>query len=416
VELRAHHWLGERLLGATMRHVAVDAAGVWLALVGFGSAVLSCGPRDVFAGWNDEQRRRRLRFVVNNQRFCVLPAGRRRNVASAVLARSLRRLSGDYQARWGHPVLVVETFVDPARHAGTCYRAAGFEMLGATSGWGRRSGRYVRHGNPKLCFARPLRRGATRLLAAPFDHPLLAAQEGTLVLDLNALEITGERGLLARLGEIEDHRKRRGVRHNLASVLAIAAAATLSGARNLTAIGEWAADAPQDVLERLGAKHHQGKGRFVPPHDATIRRAVAAVDADALDRVIGDWLAEQVQAGRVAAGQVAVAVDGKSLRGARSPEDGRPVHLFAAMTHGEGAVIAQREVDHKTNEITELRPLLEDIDIGGAVVTADALHAQRDHAEFLVGDKNADYVLGVKANQPKLLDAIESLPRGSFSP
>ena len=83
-----------------MRYVAADGDGTWLALVGFGSAAFSCRPRDAFVGWGDEQRLRRLRYVVANQRCCVLPAGRRPNLASAVLARTLRRLSGDYEARW----------------------------------------------------------------------------------------------------------------------------------------------------------------------------------------------------------------------------------------------------------------------------------------------------------------------------
>ena len=86
------------------------------------------------------------------------------------------------------------------------------------------------------------------------------------------------------------------------------------------------------------------------------------------------------------------------------------------MVHGEGAVIAQREVDHKTNEIKALRPLLGDLDIAGAVVTADALHAQRDHAEFLVAEKQADYLLGVKENQPSLLKAIKATDPESFFP
>jgi hypothetical protein len=77
-------------------------------------------------GWTKPQQFRSLRHIVNNQRFCVLPAGRKPNLASAVLARALRRICGDYQARWGHPVLVVETFTDPARHRGSCYAAAGF--------------------------------------------------------------------------------------------------------------------------------------------------------------------------------------------------------------------------------------------------------------------------------------------------
>lgn len=416
-ELDAHHWLGHRLFGEAMRYVATDGDGTWLALVGFGSAAFSCRPRDAFVGWGDEQRMRRLRYVVGNQRCCVLPAGRRPNLASAVLARTLRRLSGDYEARWGHPVLAVETFVDPSRHRGTCYQAAGFLRLGETLGYGRANGRYVHHGNVKVCYARTLRRGALAILAGAFDHPLLVttARRRPPMLDLNALCFEGPDGLLERLGRIADHRKRRGVRHRLASVLAIAACATLSGARSLSAIGEWAADVPQDVLRRLGAKYHPVHKRYIPPHDATIRRALAGVDADALDRVVGEWLLDQVRAGRLEERQLVVAVDGKSLRGARQ-DDGRPVHLFAAMVQGDRAVIAQAEVDHKTNEITGFQPLLEGLDLEGAVVTADAMHAQREHARFLVEDKGADYLFGVKGNQPKLLEAIESVPRGSFSP
>jgi hypothetical protein len=314
-------------------------------------------------------------------------------------------------------VLVVETFVDPARHLGTCYVAAGFARLGETLGYGRAGGRYVHHGRVKVCLARPLRSDALAVLSAPFDHPLISAtaDRRVPVIDLNLLRFEGDDGLLARLGRVPDHRKRRGVRHQLASVLAIAACATLSGARSVAAISEWAADAPQDVLARLGAKYHPARQRYIAPHDATIRRAVAAVDADALDRVIGEWLLDQVRAGQLEERQLVVAVDGKSLRGARQ-DDGRPVHLFAAMVQGERAVIAQNEVDHKTNEITGFQPLLEGLDLAGAVVTADAMHAQREHARFLVEDKGADYLFGVKGNQPKLLEAIESIPPGSFPP
>lgn len=124
--LDEHHWLGHALVGETMRYVAVDSSGEWLALVGFGAAALACKPRDAYIGWSDEAHFRRLRYVTNNQRFCVLPAGRRTNLASFVLAATLRRLSRDYEARWGHPVVMVKTFVDPARHVGICYQAAGF--------------------------------------------------------------------------------------------------------------------------------------------------------------------------------------------------------------------------------------------------------------------------------------------------
>ncbi|CAG4902586.1 unnamed protein product, partial [Acidithrix sp. C25] len=91
------------------------------------------------------------------------------------------------------------------------------------------------------------------------------------------------------------------------------------------------------------------------------------------------------------------------------------VHLFSAMTHQERVVIAQSEVDHKTNEIKAFKPLLEELDLLGMVVTVDAMHAQRDHAEFLVTEKHADFILQVKANQPSAYNVISTLEQGAFS-
>jgi len=120
-ELDEHHWIGHRMVGETMRYVAVDASGEWVALVGFASPAFSCGPRDRFIGWSTETQLRRLRFIASKQRFCILPAGRRQNTASAVMSRTLRRLSPGWVQSWGHRILLGETFVDPSRHLGTCY-------------------------------------------------------------------------------------------------------------------------------------------------------------------------------------------------------------------------------------------------------------------------------------------------------
>lgn len=109
----------------------------------------------------------------------------------------------------------------------------------------------------------------------------------------------GQGGLLDRLAELPDPRKRRGVRHRVASILAVASCAVLSGARSCTAIGEFAADLGQDALARLGGRYHPARRCYIAPHEATIRRALHAVDADRLDRVVGGWLAEQVTAGRI---------------------------------------------------------------------------------------------------------------------
>ena len=238
------------------------------------------------------------------------------------------------------------------------------------------------------------------------------------MLDLNGATIQGTGGLLERLAAITDPRAKRGVRHRLVSLLAIAAAAALSGAKSFVAVGEFAGELSQEALARLGARCHPVTGRYVAPHEATLRRAIRSVDPDQLDRVLGGWLAEQTYPASGNSGDQqlpAVAVDGKKLRGARGA-NGRQVQLFAAMLHGQGTVLAQREVDHTTNEITQFRPLLDDLDLRGTVVTADALHTQANHARYLIQDKHAEYLFTVKANQPNLEATIDRLGPEAFSP
>jgi predicted transposase YbfD/YdcC len=217
------------------------------------------------------------------------------------------------------------------------------------------------------------------------------------------------RDLLGYLAQITDPRQRRGRRHPLGVVLAVAVAAVLAGAKSLTAIGEWAADAPGPVLAALGVRRDPLRRVWRPPGEATVRRVLARVDPDALDQVIGWWLADQQPPPPQPAWRRAVAVDGKTLRGSghhNSPQ----VHLLAAMDHTTGAVLAQADVNDTTNEITRFQPLLNGVDLTGAVVTADALHTQHAHADWLVTAKHAAYLLLVKANQPTLHHQLATLP------
>jgi len=404
--MAAHHYLGfQKLVGETLKYVA-ELEGRWVALLGWGSAAFKCGPRDEWIGWAPEQQWQRLKFVANNQRFLILPVARIKNLASKALALNAKRLSGDWEEIYGHPVVLAETFVDQARFAGTCYLAAGWSALGQTRGFGRNGGRYFHHGNPKTVLAKPLQKGAPASLAAAFLPPELTAKE--VVVDLNRAAIGEKGGLLEVLAQLEDPRKRRGIRHSQISILAVAVCACVCGARSYAAIGEWVAALPQDLLRRLGCKWHEDKRRYIPPSEPTLRRTLQSVDADELDRLTGEWLSRQCTGD-------AIAMDGKTLRGSRGA-NGKPVHLFAALVHKEGAVIAQRAVDQKSNEITAVRPLLEPLDLRGKVVTADAMHAQREHAKFLVEEKSADYVFTVKGNQENLLREIQDLGPEDFSP
>jgi urease gamma subunit len=426
--LAEHHWLGHRLTGQVMRYVGV-LDGEWVALVGFGSAVLSCAARDRYLGWSRAQQYTRLRHVVNNQRFCVLPAGRRANLASAVLSRVLRRLAGYYLAVYGHRVLAVETFTDPARHTGACYKASNFSEVGDTLGYSRSAGSYFHHGNRKRVWLYQLHRDARRALSAPFPHPLLAVD--TRGVDVNTLPITGDGGLLSVLERLTDPRAKRGIRHKVASILTMVAAATLAGHRSFRSVADWVTDLPQDALARLGARRHPGTGRWVGPSEATIRRTVKDIDADEADALIGDWMLRQVRAGRLAAEKVpafiGLALDGKTLKGSW-PEINTgtgKTRLFSALVHGEGVIVAQREIPSDTGEVTQVLPLLDTLgeaagsgggresvdhppDLGGAVITADALHVHRDNIEGVL-DRGGEYVLTVKNNQPTLRAQIEKL-------
>jgi len=216
-------------------------------------------------------------------------------------------------------------------------------------------------------------------------------------LDVNKLPLEGEGGLFSILGTIPDPRKAHGIRHGIQSILAIAVCAVLAGARSFIAIAEWAEDQSQEILEQLGSQRAQ------PPCESTIRRVLQRVDAEDLDRRMGAWMAQQVSLQ-----ESALSLDGKTLCGSRNGEQGA-VHLLSAIVHGHGTVVAQVEVGEKTNEIPCVKPLLADLDIRGTVVTADALHTQRETARHLVEDKGADYVFTVKDNQPTLRQDIETL-------
>ena len=205
--------------------------------------------------------------------------------------------------------------------------------------------------------------------------------------------------LLDLLAQVPDPRKRRGRRHPLAGLLAVGIAAVIAGSRSFAAIGQWAADAGPEVLAVLGAARGAAE-------ESTFRRAFALVSADVLDRVLGAWLhTRAVQAG----GRLVIAIDGKTVRGAKN-KDGKAPHLVAALAHGIGAVLGQVAVDEKSNEIPAVRELLKAFaDLAGAVITIDAMHTQHDTAQVILG-RGADYVMTVKANMPTLYRQLKKLP------
>ncbi len=325
--VRRYHYLGYRgIVGKSLRYVAtVD--GRWVALMGWGSAALKCTVRDQFIGWDAETKLKRLYLIANNVRFLVLPSVSIENLASKVLSLNLKRLSGDFQQVYGHPVYLAETFVDVSRgYRGTCYRAANWRLVGLTQGWSRNHTRYYRNDQPKAVYLYPLCKKAQEILTGdfiPYDF-CCVEREGNMK-ELTSFPVEG---LMDEIRQVRDPRKPRGVRHVLEVVLGIAVCAVLCGARSYRALGDWAAALRKEDLKRIGSRRKQ------PPSESTIRRVLQALEAKRFDARIGQWLVgRQLLAGK------AVAMDGKTLRGSRDGGQSS-VHLLSAVIHKEGIVVA----------------------------------------------------------------------------
>ena len=401
--LQRHHYLGWRpLVGESIGYVAFWRRQA-VAVLGWASATLHNAARDCFIGWDAATKRRQLHRVVSNVRFLMLPQASEPHLASRILATNLRRLSGDWQMNYGHPVWLAETFVDGGRFRGTCYRASNWIDIGRSRGWSRSGFHYRRHDHPKTVFVYPLVRRAVERLREGEDGRVVDHQEETM-LDVEKLPVQGEGGLIEVLRQIPDPRKRRGIRHSSESVLALALCAKLCGARSLEAMAQWAEDLPAETLRRLGCR----RGRA--PSEPTFRRLLGRLDAAALDRRLGEWTA-----GRTDLQGKGLAIDGKTVRGSKDG-DQPAVHLVGAVVHGEGLVVAQTRVADKTNEITSVEPLLQGLDIAGVVVTGDAIFTQKAIASYLVEQKKAEYLFAVKDNQPTLKSDIETLGLDAFPP
>jgi hypothetical protein len=213
--------------------------------------------------------------------------------------------------------------------------------------------------------------------------------------------------LLAFLASVPDPRAARGRRHPLVAILGLAAAAVLAGARSIATIAEWAPTRPSRSGPRSAPASRllaTAASRPRPPSAGRFRAWTPTC-----------WPAPSAPGwppgtGTVAAGGGrAVAVDGKTLRGARAA-DGPPVHLLACMDHASRTVLAQRQVGGAPEEVPVFQPLLDGLDLAGAVITADALQTRPQAAEFLVTRMHAHYLFTVKANQPTLLDRCQRLP------
>ena len=411
--LEQEHYLhSARLGGQSLRYVA-EVDGQWVALITFSGAAPHTKAREMKIRWTPRQRARRLCFVVNNSRFLVLPERQRYpNLASRVLALCLKRLNADWQQHWGHPVLVVESYVDETQYRGTCYRACGFEAVGLTAGYGRSSrDYYLEHGCPKQLYLRELRPRAMGILRQG-RLPAELAEHEEKISGPCPLRATQLGSLLEVFEEFKDPRRGHGLRHPQPFVLACAALAMLMGAGGYEAFEDQCTKLSQRQLRAVGCRQNPKTGRYAAPSDTTFFRVLDKLDAAEFDLRIGQWMVAQ----EISILQ-SLAVDGKCLRGS-ARTDGKPLQLLSAVSHQLRLTVAQEPIQEKSNEIPAIKPLLRKLPKGsleGSMISADALHCQQESSRLVTQELGADYLWGLKGNQSGILDkAQRTLPQPFF--
>lgn len=328
--LRQHHYLGALpKISETLWYVATRQEE-WVALLSFSASALKCAVRDRWIGWNFRQRYSRLKLIVNNSRFLILPAGHVPNLGSRVLSLCQRRLARDWEATFGHRVVLLETFVDPQRFRGTVYRAANWVYVGNSKGFRRtRLGYTAVPQSPKMVFLQPLRADARALLSqAVLDSPY---QNGGSKIMLSAAQM---QSLPAFFRAIPDPRRAQGRRHGLSTVLGIAAGAVLCGMRGYKAIADWAQSLGPKARERFGCRRE--KGAYVVPSESILRNVLIRVEPTHLDRALRRW--NETYAGA----DESLAIDGKTMCNALD-EEGRPTHVMSVVGHQTQTCYTQKK-------------------------------------------------------------------------
>ena len=408
--LKQHHYLGSlKPVGERVLYAAVDGRGHWLAVLIFSAAAKHLKHRDQWIGWTRAQCDRRLSLVVNNSRFLILPQARCPNLGSRVLRLTLDRLSADWQARYEHPVLAVETFVDPDQFNGTVYSAHGWQELGLTDGCGRhRRDYYVQHDKPKRLFVRELVKNARRSLQAEHLRPALASVEKKAgarcyykCLEIQALT-EHFKGLPEYRGRVESY--------PVWSLVTLMLLALLCDApRGQKDLAKLARRLTQHQRRALGIRPHP-QGFFPAPSQSTLSRLLAQLDGARLNQTL---LEIQTQVRGQPPPDELIAIDGKE------PNHGPGEAILSAVSVPSQFYLGSALVDTKTNEIPVARQLFGELDLAGRTVALDALHTQVHTARDLVLEHGAHYLFTVKDNQPTLRQNIEQrvpAPPVGFSP
>lgn len=405
--LTEHHYLkNAHLVGEHLRY-ALTWRGQWLAVATWSAAALHLKPRDRCIGWSEAQRRQRLPLVANNSRLYVAEGAHYPNLVSRFMKLMLARLSDDWQAAWGHPVVLAETFVDPQHFRGTAYRVSGWSQLGGTRGWKRSAvDFYEKHDQPKQVWVRELVKDACAKLRAPQLPPAWAAGLRPVAPRCTAKvrEIISLRERLTR--EVPEFRRRQALAYPIAGMLALIAMAMFSGVtQGYDDLAQYAATLSQDQLRALQFRRAPGSRRVRCPKASTFAYVLGHVDAARVEQALLAWQEQVLGPSQ----DRLVILDGKCLRHAG-------VETVNAV-NGAGRWLGSTLVPAASNEIPAARAQLAKLDAVGKIVLAEAAHTQVETARQILYEQGGEYVLTAKANQKELVRTLETrFTERRFSP
>jgi hypothetical protein len=402
-----HHYLKDAtLVGEQLRYVATYK-GQWLALASWSGAAFHLKDRDEFIGWDFEQCRRRRPLLANNSRLLVLPECHYPNLISRFMKLMLGRLSADWQQHWGHPLAMVETFVDPQLYQGTAYKVSGWSHLGKTAGWKRDAADfYTKHDTPKQIWVRELVKNARVKLRAQQLPPEWAMVEDQAQprCQQTVKEI---RSLMASLWrQLPEFRRAQALGYPVAGMVCLIVMAMATGVRQgPDDLEKYADTLSQPQLRALRFRRDRHTGRYRSPKKTTFSRVLAGVEAQVLERLLLEW--QQRLTGP--AQDSLVIVDGKKMRHGG-------VEMVNA-TNGQGQYLGGVMTQAKSNEIPAARQLLGRLDLAGKIVLSDAAHTQVETGQQILFAQGGDYLMTVKANQKTLQTTLQDLfEKQGFSP
>jgi hypothetical protein len=328
--MREHHYLGTPPKISECLWYIAAFHDQWIALLSFSAAALKCSVRDRWIGWDFRHQYHRLKLMTNNSRFLILPGWHRPNLASRVLCLCRKRLCIDWQKLFNHPVVLLETFVDPKRFQGTIYKADNWIYVGDSKGFNRiRKGYSATPSSPKMVFVKPLIPDAQKLLSQPVLDPAYQTGGKTIMLRAQQME-----SLPKFFKTIPDPRRPQGRRHRLATVLAIAAGATLCGMRGYLAISDWAESLGQKARQRFGCRRQNN--HYTVPSLSTIRDVLIRVEPVHLDHALQQWNETYGQHDE------SLAIDGKTMKNAID-DQGYQTHIMSVVGHQTKACHTQKK-------------------------------------------------------------------------